>query len=156
MAEAQPGVENIAAFLQSGTNLSGEGEPVQVPGLRVTAGFFEILGVPRDARPLRSIGYRQAVAVVEGGLDVAEAERDIVTETLRFAKRIASGATLAHGAHKALLRAWSVGGIAAVDDSMFDLTAHILESRDTERGVKNAVEALLADKPRPILEFDGN
>ena len=44
-------------------------------------------GVPRDARPLHSIGYRQAVAVVEGGLDVAQAERDIVTETLRFAKR---------------------------------------------------------------------
>ena len=74
---------------------------------------------------------------------------------MRFARRIASGATLAHSAHKALLRAWSVGGIAAADDIMFDLTSHILESNDTRRAVKNAAEALLANKPRPILEFDG-
>jgi enoyl-CoA hydratase/carnithine racemase len=76
-------------------------------------------------------------------------------ETMRFAKRVASGATLAHGAHKALLRAWSVGGIAAADDIMSDLTSHILESSDTRRAVKSAAEALLAGKPRPILEFEG-
>jgi len=38
-------------------------------------------------RPLRAIGYRQALAVLRGELDVAEARRDIVTETMRYAKR---------------------------------------------------------------------
>jgi putative ABC transport system permease protein len=38
--------EAIAAVHSIPMNLSGEGEPVQVPGLRVSAGFFEILGVP--------------------------------------------------------------------------------------------------------------
>ena len=38
-------------------------------------------------RPLRAIGYRQAVAVLRGGLSVPDAERAIVTETMRFAKR---------------------------------------------------------------------
>ena len=38
-------------------------------------------------RPLRSIGYRQAVAVVRGEMSREEAERAIVTETMRFAKR---------------------------------------------------------------------
>lgn len=38
-------------------------------------------------RPLAAIGYRQAVAVVRGTLGLAEAERAIVTETMRFAKR---------------------------------------------------------------------
>jgi tRNA dimethylallyltransferase len=38
-------------------------------------------------RPLRAIGYRQAVAVVRGEMTVAEAEGAIVTETMRFAKR---------------------------------------------------------------------
>jgi len=38
-------------------------------------------------RPLRSIGYRQAVAVVRGELTRDEAEASIVTETMRFAKR---------------------------------------------------------------------
>jgi len=44
-------------------------------------------GFPPDLRPLRSIGYRQAVAVVQGRLARPEAERDIVADTLRFAKR---------------------------------------------------------------------
>lgn len=40
-----------------------------------------------EVRPLRSIGYRQAAAVVRGALGVAEARRDIVQETMRYAKR---------------------------------------------------------------------
>jgi tRNA dimethylallyltransferase len=40
-----------------------------------------------DLRPLQSIGYRQAVAVVRGQMRLDDAERSIVTETMRFAKR---------------------------------------------------------------------
>ena len=76
-------------------------------------------------------------------------------EAIAFAKRVAAGATLAHGAHKALLRAWSVNGIAAADDVMFDLTSHILESEDFKRGKKSAADALNAGVPRPVLEFNG-
>jgi tRNA dimethylallyltransferase len=39
------------------------------------------------ARPLDAIGYRQAAAVVRGQADVASARRDIVVETMRYAKR---------------------------------------------------------------------
>jgi len=39
------------------------------------------------ARPLDAIGYRQAAAVVRGESEVAEARRDIVVETMRYAKR---------------------------------------------------------------------
>jgi enoyl-CoA hydratase/carnithine racemase len=76
-------------------------------------------------------------------------------QALSFAKRIAKGPTLAHGTHKALLRAWSVGGIAAADDVMFDLTRHLLESKDFIRGKVNASEALTAGTPRPVLAFEG-
>jgi tRNA dimethylallyltransferase len=38
-------------------------------------------------RPMRAIGYRQAVQVVAGELAEDKAERDIVSDTLRFAKR---------------------------------------------------------------------
>jgi len=41
----------------------------------------------RDLRPLRAIGYRQAVAVVAGTQTVDDAQRDIVKETMRYAKR---------------------------------------------------------------------
>jgi tRNA dimethylallyltransferase len=44
-------------------------------------------GLPADARALQSIGYRQAVAVVRGELSAAAAERSIVTDTMRLAKR---------------------------------------------------------------------
>ena len=40
-----------------------------------------------DLRPLRAIGYRQAVAVVRGEAAVDDAQRDIVKETMRYAKR---------------------------------------------------------------------
>jgi tRNA dimethylallyltransferase len=44
-------------------------------------------GLPAEARPLQSIGYRQALAVIRGELPPEEAERSIVTDTMRFAKR---------------------------------------------------------------------
>ena len=40
-----------------------------------------------EARPLAAIGYRQAVAVVRGLLPAAQARRDIVASTMRYAKR---------------------------------------------------------------------
>ena len=39
------------------------------------------------ARPLGAIGYRQAASVVRGEADVAQAQRDIVASTMRYAKR---------------------------------------------------------------------
>jgi tRNA dimethylallyltransferase len=39
------------------------------------------------ARPLRAIGYRQALSVLRGEMTLEDAERAIVTATLRFAKR---------------------------------------------------------------------
>lgn len=40
-----------------------------------------------DVRALRSIGYRQALAILDGTMTEAEAERDIVVKTMRYAKR---------------------------------------------------------------------
>src|SRR5215831_15757208 len=34
---------NLAGMYAMSMNLSGDGEPVQIPGMRITAGFFEIL-----------------------------------------------------------------------------------------------------------------
>jgi tRNA dimethylallyltransferase len=44
-------------------------------------------GYPPTLRPLRAIGYLQALAVVQGRLTPAQAEAEIVAETMRFAKR---------------------------------------------------------------------
>ena len=44
-------------------------------------------GYAPGLRPLQSIGYREAVAVVQGAMSPEEAEKAIVTATMRFAKR---------------------------------------------------------------------
>ncbi len=63
---------NIAAWVSVPANLSGEGEPVQVPGLRTTSGLFEILGVTpllgRTIRPEDDVVGAPAVAVMSNGL----------------------------------------------------------------------------------------
>ena len=41
----------------------------------------------RDTAPMRSVGYRQALAVVEGRLGAAEAERETALETRGYTKR---------------------------------------------------------------------
>ncbi len=47
--------ENVAAMFQIPFNLEGSSEPVQIPALRVTAGFFEILGTsPLLGRSIRT------------------------------------------------------------------------------------------------------
>ena len=50
-----------------------------------TRGLIERYGA--EVRPLQSIGYRQAAAVVRGAVGVEQARRDIVKETMRYAKR---------------------------------------------------------------------
>lgn len=42
---------------------------------------------PRPPRPLQAIGYREAARVVRGESTVAEARRDMVAATMRYAKR---------------------------------------------------------------------
>jgi putative ABC transport system permease protein len=47
--------QDIAALFQFGMNVEGQGDAVQVPGMRVTAGFFPILEVgPRLGRTIRA------------------------------------------------------------------------------------------------------
>jgi tRNA dimethylallyltransferase len=44
-------------------------------------------GYGPELRPLRAIGYRQAVAVLRGEMDGVQARRAIVAETMKYAKR---------------------------------------------------------------------
>ncbi len=83
------------------------------------------------------------------------ADAQVVSEARAFAERIASGPTRAYAAHKALLRTWAVGGVAAADQAMFDIAMPLFETEDVRRGLDSAVTALKAGKPRPVLDFKG-
>jgi enoyl-CoA hydratase/carnithine racemase len=79
----------------------------------------------------------------------------LAAESLAFAQKIAGGPTLAHAAHKALLRAWALGGVVAADEAMFDIAMPLFETDDVKKGIPSAVDALAAGKPRPVLPWSG-
>jgi len=82
-------------------------------------------------------------------------DANLLSEAKAFAEKAARGPTRAYAAHKALLRAWAVGGVSAADEAMFDIAMPLFETEDVRAGLKSAVDALKASKPRPVLEFKG-
>jgi len=83
------------------------------------------------------------------------ADAELLQEARAFAQKIAQGPTRTYAAHKALLRAWAVGGVSAADEAMLDIAMPLFETDDVRRGLKSAVDALKAGKPRPVLDFKG-
>jgi enoyl-CoA hydratase/carnithine racemase len=82
-------------------------------------------------------------------------DEELVQEATDFACQLAIGATRAHAAHKALLRAWAVGGIAAADEVLFDIAMPLFGTEDVKQALPAAVSALKAGKPRPTFDFKG-
>ncbi|MBW0102548.1 enoyl-CoA hydratase/isomerase family protein [Pseudonocardia sp. KRD291] len=76
-------------------------------------------------------------------------------EAAAFAARLATGPTLAHAAHKSLLRTWAVGGVSAADEAIFDVAMPLFASADTRMAIPAAVDALHAGRPRPPMPFEG-
>jgi tRNA dimethylallyltransferase len=99
ISEVQPTARPAIADVEVLTlGLSPEREPLQQAVERRTeamlgAGLVEEVagllarGYAPELRPLQAIGYREAVAVARGELELPEARRRIVTATLRYAKR---------------------------------------------------------------------
>jgi enoyl-CoA hydratase/carnithine racemase len=79
----------------------------------------------------------------------------LLKEATDFALQLAKGPTRAHAAHKALLRAWAVGGVAAADEAMFDIAMPLFETEDVKLALPLAVNAQKAGKPRPVADFKG-
>jgi enoyl-CoA hydratase/carnithine racemase len=96
-----------------------------------------------------------ATMAAAGVVNRVVADEALVDEATAFARRIASGPTRAHAAHKALLRAWAVGGVAAADEAMFDIALPLFESEDVTTTLPSAVDAFKAGRPRPAYDFQG-
>lgn len=69
--------------------------------------------------------------------------------------KLATGPTKAYASSAALLKAWSVGGIAAADAQLLDLTAELFPSQDAQRGIAAAIEAINRGAKRSGLAFEG-
>jgi len=79
----------------------------------------------------------------------------LIDEAIAFVRKVASGPTRAHAAHKALLRIWAIGGLAAADEAIWDIALPLFESEDTKLAIPAAVQVLAEGKPRPQFRFKG-
>lgn len=82
-------------------------------------------------------------------------DETLLEEAGAFARKLADGPTRAHLAHKALLRIWTAGGVAAADAALLDLALPLFETEDVKLALPAAVEALKAGRPRPRFKFEG-
>jgi enoyl-CoA hydratase/carnithine racemase len=96
-----------------------------------------------------------AAMAAAGVVNRVVADDALIGEATAFAQRLALGPTRAHAAHKALLRAWAVGGVAAADEALLDIAMPLFETGDVVAGLASAVDALQAGHPRPVLAFRG-
>jgi enoyl-CoA hydratase/carnithine racemase len=106
---------------------------------------------------------RAAEFVMGGGLyDATTLERwnvvnrvlpdgQLLEKGMRFARKLADGPTLAHGATKRIIRAYRAGGVARADEETPDVFAELFASGD----LKNAVASFLAEGPGKAT-FEGN
>lgn len=68
---------------------------------------------------------------------------DLLAEGMEFARELAAGPTVAHGATKRLVRAYLDGGIAAADGAVAEIAGPLFDSED----LKGAVETFLHEGP---------
>ena len=71
------------------------------------------------------------------------------------ASALAQGPTRAHAVTKAILGAWSAGGVRAADEAMIEHVSVLLATDDVQRGLASAIPALERGAPRPPMTFNG-
>lgn len=136
------------------------GHPEQTLGIvTLLGGIYRVAERAGRARAsewaLTSEQVPAAEMATAGVVNRVIADDALLDQATAFARRLAKGPTRAYAAHKALLRAWAVGGVDAADEAMLEVAMPLFETRDVETGLTSAVDALKAGKPRPVLHFQG-
>jgi enoyl-CoA hydratase/carnithine racemase len=83
-------------------------------------------------------------------------ETQLKTTVDEIAEKLAAGPTRAHAATKAVLSAWSAGGIPAADMAMIENIPGVLATQDVTNAIASAAEALATGRERPTLRFRGD
>jgi len=111
------------------------------------------------ARAARLVMLGEAISGSEAAVlgiiaHVVPAE-DLERATTEVARHLSTGPTRAYAATRALLKAWSSGGLAAADVLMLDLTMDLFRSEDAVRGFANTAQAFDAEVEPPAMTFAG-
>jgi enoyl-CoA hydratase/carnithine racemase len=96
--------------------------------------------------------------VVAGQLGVAifvTPADDVETTALKFAQDLSLGPTRSYAAIRALLKAWSGGGVPLADAMILDVTMGLHSSEDARRGRTARAEAIKKGLEPPKIVFSG-
>lgn len=132
--EVTTGMLPIAGALQRLAERVGRGR----------ASRFAMLGEPIPGSLAGQLGIATDV--------VPEAELARAVEAL--AQKLAIGPTKSYAAARALLKAWSAGGVLAADAMMLDITMDLFNTEDCTRGFLNTAKAFDRDMEPPDLVFN--
>jgi enoyl-CoA hydratase/carnithine racemase len=109
---------------------------------RARAANLAMLGEPFSGELAGELGLVSHVA----------SELDLELTAAELVQQLASGPTRAFRAARALLDAWSTGGVEAADALMVEAAVDLYATADAAAGVRNAAEALEArTPPRPAV-----
>ncbi len=96
-------------------------------------------------------GLYEAERMLEWGvINRVVAAGDLVEKGMRFARELAAGPTLAHGATKRIVRSYLDGGLEAADRETPEIAAPLFDSED----LRGAVRSFLREGPGKA-EFEG-
>ena len=112
---------------------------------RARASRFAMLGEPISGREAGTLGI--ATHVVP--------EHELSATAAALVRQLATGPTRSYSATRALLKAWSSGGVAAADLVMLDVAMELYNGADAQRGFANTADAFNKDIEPPTLVFEG-
>ncbi|MBP2277058.1 enoyl-CoA hydratase/isomerase family protein [Sphingomonas sp. PL20] len=136
------------------------GHPEQSIGIvTLLGGIYRIAERVGRARAMEwALTSEQVPATVmrdHGVVNRVVADTDVLSEATAFARKVASGPTRAHAAHKALLRIWATGGVVVADEAIFDIAMPLFDTDDVTLALQTSVEAFREGRPRPAFSFKG-
>jgi enoyl-CoA hydratase/carnithine racemase len=132
--EVTTGMLPIAGALQRLAERVGRGR----------ASRFAMLGEPIPGPVAVQLGIATQIVPEAGLAQTVEA----------LAQRLATGPTKSYAATRALLKAWSAGGVPAADAVMLDVTMDLFNTEDVTRGFLNTAAAFDRDVEPPDMIFN--
>lgn len=136
------------------------GHPEQAIGLiALLGGIYRIAERAGRSRALEWAFTSEQVPVKvmehHGIVNRVVADDALLAAAMALVQKLAAGATRAHAAHKALLRAWETGGVPGGDAVLYDIAMPLFETDDVKGALPAAVDAYVAGKPRSAYPFAG-
>jgi len=96
-----------------------------------------------------------ATMLQHGVINFVVPDSELHAKAEAFGRKVSDGPTLAHAVHKGLLRIWSIGGLSAADEAMWDMAMPLFQTDDVNLAMPASIKALQSGAPRPQFTFKG-